>query len=45
MTKIKKPAELTIAPVLKVLIYGQPGIGKTTLGLSFPDPLLVDCDR
>jgi len=45
MTKIKKPAELTITPMLKVLLYGQPGIGKTTLALSFPDPLLIDCDR
>ncbi len=45
MSRIKKPADLTAMPMLKVLIYGQPGIGKTTLALSFPDPLMVDCDR
>lgn len=27
------------------LIYGQPGVGKTTLALSMPNPLLIDCER
>lgn len=27
-----------------MLIYGQPGIGKTTLACSAPDPVLFDCD-
>lgn len=45
MTKIKKPSELSNSPLLKVLVYGQPGIGKSTLALSMPDPLMIDCDR
>ena len=28
----------------RVLIAGYPGIGKTTLGLSAPKPLLIDVD-
>ncbi len=31
-------------PTLAMLIYGQPGIGKTTLACSAPDPVLFDCD-
>ena len=27
-----------------MLIYGQPGIGKTTLACSAPEPVLFDCD-
>lgn len=27
------------------IIYGSPGIGKTTLALSAPDPVLIDFDR
>lgn len=45
MSKIKKPSELSATPFLKVLIYGQPGIGKSTLSLSAPEPLMIDCDR
>lgn len=30
---------------LSILIYGVPSIGKTTLGLSAPKPLLVDLDK
>ena len=41
---IKKPSELVVKPTLAVLIYGQPGIGKTTFGCSAPDPVLFDCD-
>lgn len=44
MTLIKKPSELTTPTTIKILIYGQPGIGKTTLGLSTPSPLLLDFD-
>lgn len=28
-----------------VILYGTPGVGKTTLALSAPAPLLIDCDR
>lgn len=46
MTLIKKPNELTTSKIkLKGLIYGQPGIGKTSLALSAPKPLLIDFDN
>lgn len=46
MTLIKKPNELITSKVkLKGLIYGQPGIGKTSLALSAPKPLLIDFDN
>jgi hypothetical protein len=45
MSKIKKPFELKLQPLVKVLIYGQPGIGKTTVALSAPSPLILDFDN
>lgn len=45
MTLIKKPSELTNKPRLKGLIYGQPGVGKTTVALSAPSPILIDFDK
>jgi GTPase SAR1 family protein len=46
MTLIKKPNELTQLKIkLKGLIYGQPGVGKTSLALSAPKPLLIDFDN
>lgn len=44
MGLIKKPNELTVKTTLSALIYGQPGIGKTTLSLSAPNPILFDYD-
>lgn len=44
MSIIRKPSELVVKPTLAMLIYGQPGIGKTTLACSAPDPVLFDCD-
>jgi hypothetical protein len=44
MSKIRKPHELNVQTISKSLIYGQPGIGKTTLALSTPTPLLLDFD-
>lgn len=44
MGLIKKPNELTVKTTLSALIYGQPGMGKTTLALSAPHPLLLDFD-
>lgn len=42
---IKKPSEMiNIENKFRVLIAGYPGIGKTTLGLSAPKPLLIDTD-
>lgn len=43
---IRKPSELVINPKIKILIYGQSGIGKTTLALSISkNPLLFDFDQ
>lgn len=44
MGLIKKPNELTVKANLSAMIYGQPGMGKTTLALSAPTPLLLDFD-
>ena len=44
MTLIKKPSEIEIKQTLSALIYGQPGIGKTTLGCSAPNAVLFDYD-
>lgn len=42
---IKKPNEVVNKEnKFRVLIAGYPGIGKTTLGLSAPKPLLIDVD-
>lgn len=45
MTLIKKPNELQNNIKIKGLIYGEPGLGKTTLALSAPSPLLIDFDN
>nr|DAG34373.1 MAG TPA: AAA domain protein [Caudoviricetes sp.] len=44
MGLIKKPNELVVKTNLSGMIYGQPGMGKTTLALSAPHPLLLDFD-
>ncbi len=44
MKIIKATDQLTIPP-LTVLIYGQEGVGKTTLGLNANQPLLLDFDK
>lgn len=44
MSLFKKPSELAINSTIKVLIYGAPGMGKSTLGLSAPSPVLLDFD-
>jgi hypothetical protein len=36
--------ELKIQPKIKALLYGQAGAGKSTLALSAPKPLMIDCD-
>jgi len=45
MSLLTKPENLKEDPVFLGLIYGQPGIGKTTLALSSPNPVLLDYDR
>lgn len=43
---IRHPEELDFSSQnFSMLIYGPPGIGKTTLALSAPDPVLIDFDR
>lgn len=42
--KILKPWEKPPVKSLTAVIYGQPGIGKTTLGFSSDKPLLLDFD-
>lgn len=44
MSLFKNPNELEINSTIKMLVYGQPGIGKTTLALSSPQPVLFDFD-
>mgnify|MGYP002516795398 FL=1 len=44
MSMFKNPNELEINSTIKMLIYGQPGIGKTTFGVSAPDAVLFDYD-
>lgn len=44
MSLFQKPSELAIRPTFKALIYGEPGIGKSTLALSAPNPVVFDFD-
>lgn len=44
MGLIKKPAEITAKRTANILIYGQPGMGKTTLACSAEAPVLFDFD-
>lgn len=42
---IVKPENMDFSnKTFSMIIYGSPGIGKTTLALSAPDPLLIDVD-
>ena len=45
MSLIKKANELIIPSTVKMMIYGQAGMGKTTVALSSPNPLLLDFDN
>lgn len=44
MALIKKSTELVIPTTLKMMLYGQAGMRKTTTALSAPAPLLLDFD-
>lgn len=44
MSLIKKPEELPVKKTVLGGIYGQPSLGKSTLALSMPRPLLLDTD-
>lgn len=45
MSLLTKPEDLKQNVKFKGLIYGQPGIGKSTLALSAPNPVVVDADN
>ena len=45
MSLIKKSTELVIPSTLKMMIYGQAGMRKTSTALSAPAPLLLDFDN
>ena len=45
MGLIKKSNEIAIQRNVKMMVYGQAGMGKTTLALSAPQPLLLDFDN
>lgn len=45
MPLIKKSNELALPSTVKMMIYGQAGMGKTTVALSAPKPLLLDFDN
>jgi shikimate kinase len=43
---IKHPSEMNFSEKnFSMILYGPPGVGKTTLALSAPDPVLIDFDR
>lgn len=44
MSFIKNPSEIEEKKNLAMMIYGEPGQGKTTLALSCPNPVLIDTD-
>ena len=44
MSLIKRPHELDVQTRIKAMFYGQSGMGKSTLALSAPKPLLLDFD-
>lgn len=45
MSLLKNPTEISEAVLLAGMVYGQPGVGKTTLALSAPNPVLIDADN
>lgn len=45
MSLIKKPGEIAHKETIACLIYGQSGMGKTTLACSAPAPVIFDFDN
>ena len=43
--KIIKPEDSLEKRPIMAVIYGAPGLGKTTAAFTFPNPLLIDTDR
>lgn len=44
MARIMKPTDPILEQFLRILIYGEPGIGKSTFAMTAPNPLFIDCD-
>ena len=43
---IQQPIDMTFSDKkFSMIIYGSPGVGKTTLALSAPEPVIIDFDR
>lgn len=43
---IQQPTDMTFDnKKFSMIIYGSPGVGKSTLALSAPDPIIIDFDR
>ncbi|MCD8293984.1 MAG: ATP-binding protein [Clostridia bacterium] len=45
MGLIRKASELETKSTISMLIYGQPGVGKSTLGMSAPEAVMFDYDN
>ena len=45
MAQIKKPSQITPKSGINILLYGQTGIGKSTLALGAKLPLLIDFEN
>lgn len=45
MLRIVKATEPMTVERINLCIYGAPGLGKTTLGFTADNPLLIDCDK
>ena len=44
MSIIKQPSEIQEKKNLVMMVYGSPGVGKSTLAMSAPSPVLIDTD-
>lgn len=45
MVQIKKATDPITVQAVKILLYGQPGVRKTSYSFTAPAPLLIDCDN
>ena len=45
MIKVIKSKDVSFRPKLNILVYGEPGVGKTTFGTTAPNPILADCEE
>lgn len=45
MSLIKKGSEISFPKTVKMMIFGQAGVGKSTLAISAPNPLYLDFDN